>query len=183
MFVPWDKVLELILISFNHIVRDMIKITTLIVFTSIMTATTTATTCGDKMITLDPNLGLGKLNCIDAGEYSRNGCRRLREDGNLICSLTPLDKPRNGKCYHMKCDWTEQDNYKLTWDIKPPHDTIQVTMTPEMDLSPEWTLFLVLIFLFLWIPFACANPELAFIICFSCNNDRGTRHGSGSKLG
>ena len=132
---------------------------------------------------LEPDLGLGKMNCIDTGEYSRNGCRMLREHGNIVCKLTPFDKPQNGKCYHMRCDWKEQDNYKLSWDIKPPYDTVQVTMTPELDLSPGWGLFLVVIFLFLWIPFACANPDLACIICFSSCNDRGIRHGRSSKFG
>ena len=126
---------------------------------------------------LEPDLGMGKLNCTDTGEYSRSGCKRLKEDGNIVCNLTPLDKPRNGKCYHMRCNWKEQDNYKLSWDI-----TIQVTMTPELDLSPVQALFCTLFVLFLWITVASSNPELAFIMCFSCN-DRDTRYGSSSKFG
>jgi len=130
---------------------------------------------------LDPNLGLGKISCIDTGEYSRSGCRRLRKDGNLVCKLTPLDKPQGNRCYHMQCTWKEQDNYNLSWEIKPPYDTIRVTMTPELDMSPAWTLFWVLIALLLWLPLACANPELAFIACLF--RDRDTRYGSDSKLG
>ena len=131
---------------------------------------------------LEPDLGMGKLNCTDTGEYSRSGCKRLKEDGNIVCNLTPLDKPRNGKCYYMRCNWKEQDNYKLSWDIKPPYNTIQVAMTRELDLSPSQTFFCTLFVLFLWIAVASSNPELAFTMCFSCN-DRDTRYGSSSKFG
>ena len=61
-----------------------------------------SSTCDKAVIVLDPNMGLGKINCTDTGEYSRNGCNELREDGNLVCKLTPLEKPQNGKCYQMK---------------------------------------------------------------------------------
>jgi hypothetical protein len=131
---------------------------------------------------LEPDLGMGNLNCTDTGEYSRSGCKRLKEDGNIVCKLTPLDKPRNGKCYHMRCNWKEQDNYKLSWDIKPPYNTIYVTMTPELDLSPGQTMLSIFILLGLWLPFACAYPEIAFLICLGCD-DRDTRYGSSSKLG
>jgi hypothetical protein len=141
-----------------------------------------SSTCDKAVIVLDPNMGLGKINCTDTGEYSRNGCNELREDGNLVCKLTPLEKPQNGKCYHMQCTWKEQDNYKLSWDIKPPYNTIYVTMTPELDLSPGQTMFSIFILLGLWLPFACAYPEIAFLICLGCD-DRDTRYGSSSKLG
>ena len=131
---------------------------------------------------LEPDLGMGNLNCTDTGEYLRSGCKILKEDGNIVCKLTPLDKPRNGKCYHMRCNWEEQDNYKLSWDIKPPYNTIYVTMTPELDLSPVQTMLSIFILLGLWLPFACAYPEIAFLICLGCD-DRDTRYGSSSKLG
>jgi len=163
----------------------MIKVG-LLIFISIIgsvSASSNSNKCASfKHKVLEPDMGMGKLNCTDTGEYSRSGCRRLKDDGNIVCKLTPLDKPRNGKCYHMRCTWKEQDNYKLSWDIKPPYNTIQVAMTPELDLSPAQTLFCTLFVLFLWIAVASSNPELAFIMCFSCN-DRDTRYGSSSKFG
>jgi len=159
----------------------MIKITTWFVFTSIMTATTTATTCGDKMITLDPNLGLGKLNCTDMGNYSKGGCENLREDGNIVCRLTPLTD-QTVDCYHMECQWKEQDNYALSWSISHPYDTIDVEMKPEFDISPEMSLFFTLLLLALWLPMACAHPEIAFIACMRCDDDD-TRYGRSSRRG
>ena len=159
----------------------MIKITTWFVFTSIMAATTTATTCGDKMITLDPNLGLGELNCVDLGNYSTRGCEKLRKDGNIVCRLTPLPD-QTSNCYHMECQWKEQDNYILEWSISPPYDTINVAMKPELDLSPGEMVFWTIILLGLWLPLACMYPELAFIVCMRCDDDD-TRYGRSSRLG
>ena len=159
----------------------MIKITTLIVFTSIMAATAMATGCGDKMITLDPNLGLGELNCVDLGNYSRSGCEKLREDGNIVCRLTLL-ADQTVDCYHMECQWKEQDNYILTWSISPPYDTINVAMKPELDLSPREMTFWAIILLSLWLSLACISPELAFIACLRCGDDD-TRYGRSSKIG
>ncbi len=159
----------------------MIKITTWFVFTSIMAATTTATTCGDKMITLDPNLGLGELNCVDLGNYSTRGCENLREDGNIVCRLTPLpDQTTN--CYHMECQWKEQDNYILEWSISPPYDTINVAMKPELDLSPEMSLFFTYILFALCLPMACAHPEIA-VIAFMNSGRTDTRYGRSSRRG
>jgi hypothetical protein len=55
-------------------------------------------------------------------------------------------------------------------------------MTPELDLSPGQTMLSIFILLGLWLPFACAYPEIAFLICLGCD-DRDTRYGSSSKLG
>ena len=133
----------------------------------------TCNVCGDKMIVLDPSLDLGKMNCTDTGKYSRMGCIGLRNTGNLVCKLTPLEKPIDGNCYHIHCTWKEQDNYRLTFDVKPPYDTIQVTMTPWIDLTPGWTLSLFLILLLVWGTLLCNNPEVVCLICLSnTNHDR-----------
>ncbi len=159
----------------------MIKITTWIVFTSIMAATAMATGCGDKMITLDPNLGLGKLNCTDMGNYSRSGCENLRKDGNIVCRLTPL-ADQTVDCYHMECQWKEQEDYILSWSISHPYDTIDVEMKPEFDISPEMSLFFTLILLALCLPMACAHPEIA-VIAFMNSGRTDTRYGRSSRRG
>jgi hypothetical protein len=149
----------------------MIKITTWFVFTSIMAATAMATGCGDKMITLDPNMG----------NYSKSGCENLREDGNIVCRLTPL-ADQTEDCYHMECQWKEQEDYILSWSISHPYDTIVVEMKPEFDISPEMSLFFTLILLALCLPMACAHPEIA-VIAFMNSGRTDTRYGRSSRRG
>ena len=162
----------------------MINITNLILFLSIFTSFphVRGNDCGTKIITLDPNLGLGEINCTDMGEYSRNGCHFLEKDGNIVCKLTPLENQKAGSCYHAECQWEDIDSYKLNWEVNPPYDTITVEMAPKADLHPVVMSILTLLVLSFWIYMCISNPDLAFIICLSSCRDGSSSSSRSSKI-
>lgn len=80
-----------------------------------------------QQIVLDPRIGLGNLNCTDLGKVSK-GCDCV----NVQCVLTPVENK-----YYYQCRWDNIPNFRVQVTVDKPYDTVNVTLTPRVDWTPE----------------------------------------------
>ena len=98
--------------------------------------------CDKKIRIIDPSVSLGTLSCTDHGNYTK-GCSILQ----IICTLTPLEVQKHGDCYHMECKWQDNDLMNIKWVIKPPYTNVHVDMYPKSDISPVFSLIVIVLLL------------------------------------
>lgn len=132
--------------------RKVIKIITLfslLVGVSSTCIDSTCNVCENKIKILDPSLYMGKISCVDHGEYTK-GCDFIVEI-KPICTLTPIENQKAGDCYHYHCNWQSIDNFRIKISVKEPYDTIDIDLYPLYDYSPIMKLLMFSIVISIWI--------------------------------
>jgi len=111
--------------------------------------------CGTKVKMLDPSLGLGTINCTDTGVYKKT-CNHI-DKYDIKCTLTPLEKQEDGRCYHILCSWETSHAPTLALNIPgPDYDTIHVYMYPALDIHPFYEFLLLTLI-------------MSFLMCVACS--------------
>ena len=112
---------------------------------------------GPPVIVMDASNS--RIECVDLGQHTK-ACHRLTKP-NIRCILNK--QPTEQKCYKYRCFWSSPPGFNQTiLAPEPPYDTLKVTMEPEMDVSRE----IVIIVLLCWLFILAYNPHLACGLCF-----------------